>query len=172
MCTSSIYLEKGNEGAATTDFAIQILRSTNKQQETVTGSLIITKTFKWVSSAEFVLKLILQPKDGYFIMDSSCRQQLIDAITYLQENDKKEEKKQREDKKRKFDEKKSGPPEKMTGQTQVFDSICIYCGDHEVVGDDNHEISRLKNDNAIVRPICASCMNSGLKIITRNAKKK
>lgn len=60
----------------------------------------------------------------------------------------------------------------LSGQTQVFDSICIYCGDNEVVGDDNHEISRLKNDNAIVRPICASCMNSGLKIITRNAKKK
>lgn len=41
------------------------------------------------------------------------------AITYLQENDKKEEKKQREDKKRKFDEKKSGPPEKMTGKFHI-----------------------------------------------------
>ncbi|CAC5387942.1 unnamed protein product [Mytilus coruscus] len=108
--------KKSNEGAATTDFAIQILRSTNKQQETVPGNLIPTKTFKWVSSAEFVLKLILQTKDGYLIMESSCKQQLIDAIKYLQENDKKEEKRQREDKKRKIDEKKSGPPEKMTVQ--------------------------------------------------------
>lgn len=83
MHTLNLFGKKSNEGAATTDFAIRILRSTNKQQETVPGSLIITKTFKWVSSAEFVLKLILQPKDGYFIMDSSCRQQLIDGMYML-----------------------------------------------------------------------------------------
>ncbi|KAH3820926.1 hypothetical protein DPMN_122677 [Dreissena polymorpha] len=36
-----------------------------------------------------------------------------------------------------------------------FDDICFYCGDTEVVDDD--DIKKLKKDFGIVGPICVGC---------------
>lgn len=50
----------------------------------------------------------------------------------------------------------------------VFDDVCVYCGDPEVI--DNKEIRKLKEEYGIVRPICNACRL--LKPVkTRNAKK-
>lgn len=50
----------------------------------------------------------------------------------------------------------------------VFDDICVYCGDTEVIETD--DIRQLREDYGIVRPICYSCKQLR-PVKTRNAKK-
>ncbi len=54
-------------------------------------------------------------------------------------------------------------------QTTVqLDDVCFYCGDVDVL--DNEEISQLKEQFGIVRPICGSCKEVK-PVKTRNAIK-
>ena len=49
----------------------------------------------------------------------------------------------------------------------VFDDICFYCGDSEIL--DNDQTQQLKQDFGIVRPICGECYKTR-PVKTRNAK--
>ncbi|XP_053374644.1 uncharacterized protein LOC123531296 [Mercenaria mercenaria] len=56
------------------------------------------------------------------------------------------------------------------GITQTFDEICFFCGDVDILRND--EINQLKEDFSIVRPVCNTCFTvKHLKPATRNAKK-
>lgn len=55
------------------------------------------------------------------------------------------------------------------GITESFDPICFYCGDSQL--ETNRDIEKLKENFAIVRPVCSSCYNKGMQPATRNAKK-
>lgn len=57
----------------------------------------------------------------------------------------------------------------ITGITESFDPICFYCGDSQL--ETNRDIEKLKENFAIVRPVCLSCYNKGMQPATRNAKK-
>ena len=56
----------------------------------------------------------------------------------------------------------------ISGKTVVFDDVCFYCGDTEVL--DTDEVKSMKEDFGIVRPICRVCKDIK-PIKTRNAKK-
>ena len=51
--------------------------------------------------------------------------------------------------------------------TSRFEDICYYCGDNEIL-EDNNEIDELKAQYGIVRPICESCFSKGLRPNVRN----
>lgn len=57
----------------------------------------------------------------------------------------------------------------ITGITESFDPICFYCWDSQL--ETNRDIEKLKENFAIVRPVCSSCYNKGMQPATRNAKK-
>lgn len=58
----------------------------------------------------------------------------------------------------------------QTDVVQKFASICYYCGDSDDLCD-NEQITELRKQYSIVRPICNSCHATGLLPNVRNAMK-
>lgn len=58
----------------------------------------------------------------------------------------------------------------ITGITESFDPICFYCGDSQL--ETNRDIEKLKENFAIVRPVCSNCYNKRMQPATRNAKEQ
>ncbi|XP_045170159.2 uncharacterized protein LOC123532688 [Mercenaria mercenaria] len=55
--------------------------------------------------------------------------------------------------------------------TQKFQPICFFCGDPNILGNEEEPLATLKTQYSTVRPICRGCLESGKEPAVRNALK-